>query len=149
MQLVKVGNQFYQVCKARGTDKELLFNKNGRPCVLIIKLKYKGQNRKFVVPFRSNITSNTPKEQYFPLPPNPATKPGNRHGIHYIKIFPINDKYIQKYRIENNVYMQLIKSILDKNEKDIIRACQNYLCEYEEGRKNPMTPDIDGILSWL
>lgn len=45
--------------------------------------------------------------------------------------------------------MQLIKSILDKNEKDIIRACQNYLCEYEEGRKNPMTPDIDGILSWL
>lgn len=149
MQLVKVGNQFYQECKARGLDKELLFNKNGRPCVLILKLKYKGQNRKFVVPFRSNIASNIPKEQYFPLPPNPATKPGNRHGIHYIKLFPINSRYIQKYRIEDNAYMQQMKSILDKNEKSIITACPNYLFECEAGRKNPMTPDIDGILSWL
>lgn len=55
MQLVKVGEQFYQECKKHGTDKELLFNKSGRPCVLILKLKYKGHNRKFVVPFRSNI----------------------------------------------------------------------------------------------
>lgn len=96
-----------------------------------------------------NIASNTPKEQYFPLPPNSATKPGNRHGIHYIKLFPINSKYIQKYRIENNVYMQRVKTILDKHEKDIIMACQSYLRECEAGRKNPMTPDIDGILSWL
>lgn len=94
MQLVKVGTQFYQECKIRGTDKELLFNKNGRPCVLIIKLKYKGQNRKFVVPLRSNITSDTPKDQYFPLPPNSSTKAGNRHGVHYIKLFPIDSKYI-------------------------------------------------------
>ena len=57
--------------------------------------------------------------------------------------------YIQKYRIENNDYMQQVKSILDKNEKDIITACQNYLYECEQGKKNPMTPDIDGIMSWL
>lgn len=105
MQLVKVGNSFYEECKKRGTDKELLFNKSGRPCVLIVKLKYKGQNYKFVVPLRSNIASNAPKDQYFPFPPNPATKDRNRHGVHYIKLFPINSKYIQKYRIENNAYM--------------------------------------------
>lgn len=127
MQLVKVGEQFYQECKKHGTDKELLF----------------------VVPLRSNIAANTPKNQYFALPPNPATKSGNRHGVHYIKLFPIDSKYIQKYRIENNAYMQQVKSILDKNEKDIITACQNYLYECEQGKKNPMTPDIDGILSWL
>ena len=46
MQLVKVGEQFYQECKKHETDKELLFNKSGRPCVLIVKLKYKGQNHK-------------------------------------------------------------------------------------------------------
>lgn len=149
MQLVKVGSQFYQECKVQGTDKELLFNKNGRPCVLVVKLKYKGQNHKFVVPLRSNIASNTPKDQYFPLPPNSSTNSKNRHGVHYIKLFPINSKYIQKYRIENNAYMQQVKSILDKNEKVIITACQNYLNEYEQGRKNHMTPDIDGILSWL
>jgi len=39
VQLVKVGEQFYQECKKHGTDKELLFNKSGRPCVLIVKLK--------------------------------------------------------------------------------------------------------------
>lgn len=149
MQLVKVGNQFYEECKKRGTDKELLFNKSGRPCVLILKLKYKGQKQKFVVPLRSNIASNTPKEQYFPLPPNPATKAGNRHGVHYIKLFPIDSKYIQKYRIENNAYMQQIKTILDKNKKEIIMACQNYLKECEQGKKHLMTPDIDGIMSWM
>ena len=31
---------------------------------------------------------------------------------------------------ENNAYMQQVKSILDKNEKDIITACQNYLQEF-------------------
>lgn len=90
MQLVKVGEQFYQECKKHGTDKELLFNKSGRPCVLIVKLKYKGQNHKFVVPLRSNISANTPRNQYFALPPNSATKSGNRHGVHYIKLFPID-----------------------------------------------------------
>ena len=149
MQLVKVGEQFYQECKKRGTDKELLFNKNGRPCVLIVKLKYKGHNHKFVVPLRSNIASNVPKNQYFPLPPNSATKPGNRHGVHYIKLFPIDSKYIQKYRIENNTYMEQVKAILDKNDKDIIAACQNYLYECEQGKRNSMSPDIDRILSWL
>lgn len=68
MQLVKVGDQFYQECKKQGTDQEMLFNKSGRPCVLIMKLKYKGKNRQFVVPLRSNIPSNVPKEQYFSLP---------------------------------------------------------------------------------
>lgn len=149
MQLVKVKEQFYQECKKHGTDKELLFNKGGRPCVLIVKLKYKGQNHKFVVPLRSNIASNAPKEQYFPLPPNSATKSRNRHGVHYIKLFPIDSKYVQKYRIDNNVHMQQVQVILDKNEKNIIAACQQYLCEYEQGRKNAMSPDIDGILAWL
>ena len=94
MQLVKGGNQFYQECKIRGTDQELLFNKGGRPCVLIMRLKYKGENHQFVVPLRSNIPSNVTKDQYFSLPPNSTTKAGNRHGVHYIKLFPIDNKYL-------------------------------------------------------
>ena len=120
VQLVKVAELFYKECKLRGTDKELLVNKKGRPCVLVVKLRYKGKNRKFVVPLRSNIAQNTPKEQYFALPPNSSTKDGNRHGVHYIKMFPIDDKYIQKY-----------------------------ISEYENGKKNRMTPEFDDILSWL
>lgn len=144
MQLVKVSNQFYVDCKAHGTDKELLSNKNGRPCVLIVQLKYKGRRRKFVVPLRSNITSNIPKNQYFPLPPNAVTKKENRHGVHYIKLFPVENKYIQKFRYENDDFLMQVKRILDKNEKKIISACQNYLVEYENGQGNFMSPDIDG-----
>lgn len=42
MQLVKVGEQFYQECKKHGTDKELLFNKSGRP--LLLPISYLGKN---------------------------------------------------------------------------------------------------------
>lgn len=149
MNLVKVSSQFFLDCIAHGTDKELMFNKDGRPCILIMNLKYKGVNHKFAVPLRSNITADVPKKQYFALPPNSATRPGNRHGVHYIKMFPIDNKYLQKYRIENNTYLLQVKSILDKNEKQIISACQEYLTEYERGKGHFMTPDIDGILSWL
>lgn len=43
----------------------------------------------------------------------------------------------------------MIRSILDKNECKIVNACQDYLNEYENGQGSSMTPDIDGILSWL
>ena len=45
-------------------DPEVL-QKTSRPCVLIIRLKYKGLNRMFAIPMRSNISANTPKDQYF------------------------------------------------------------------------------------
>ena len=45
--------------------------------------------------------------------------------------------------------MLKVKSILDENEKQIIKDCQKYLSRGEQGKKLPMTPDIDGILSWL
>ncbi len=149
MKLVKVSSQFFSDCITHGTEKELMFNKDGRPCILIMNLKYKGEKHKFAVPLRSNLTTDIPKEQYFALPPNSATRSGNRRGVHYIKIFPIDNRYLQKYRIENNTYLMQVKSILDKNEKQIISACQEYLIKYEEGSGHFMTPDIDGILSWL
>ena len=61
----------------------------------------------------------------------------------------MDKRYVQKYRIENNTYLLQVKSILDKNEKQIISACQEYLKKYEQGLGHFMTPDIDGILSWL
>lgn len=41
--LVKVKSSFYQLCKQYGVDNELLFNENGRPCVLLVKLRYKNR----------------------------------------------------------------------------------------------------------
>lgn len=149
MQLVTVGNDFFSKCIKHGTDRELLYDKQGRPCVLIVDLVYKRQKRTFVVPLRSNISKNVPRNQYFPLPPNASTQPGKRHGVHYIKLFPMDKKYVHPYKISQSVYLVTVKSILDKNESKIVDACQNYLSEYEKGQGSSMTPDIDGILSWL
>ena len=149
MKLVKVKNSFYTKCRQNHTDAELMYNEQGRPCVLIVQLEYKGEKRKFVVPLRSNISGKTPRWQYFSLPPNPDTKPGNSHGIHYIKIFPIKDEYIDAYEIDGDNFKLMIKEIIDEHETDIIDACKNYLEQVEKGNKHPMTPDIDGILGWL
>lgn len=148
MKLVKVSNNFFDECKKNNVHQELLFNEDGRPSVLIVKLKYKGQYRKFVVPLRSNISPKAPSEQYFSLPPNSKTKVHHSHGIHYIKLFPIDDKYIQSYLISEKFDL-LVKEIIDNNETIIIRACQEYLIKCENGNKHYMTPNIDGIIDML
>lgn len=73
--LVKVKESFYNLCSQNSVDEELLFNECGRPCVLLVKLTYKGKDRDFVVPLRSNISARTPARQYLSLPPNPTTRP--------------------------------------------------------------------------
>lgn len=148
MKLVKVKDSFFDLCKANNCADELLFNEDGRPGVLLIQMTYKGKKHNFVVPLRSNISSSTPQNQYFSLPPNSKTRSGNSHGIHFIKIFPIKEKYINSYAT-SSVYDTLIKRIIDKNETIIIEKCKEYLKEYELGNKHPLSPDIDRILEIL
>ena len=149
MQLVKVNEKFYIDCKNNGTESEIMFNEKGRPCVLLIQMKYKGDMHKFVVPLRSNISATTPEWQYCKIPPNKTTRTGNKAGVHYIKLFPISDKYIDKFNVGADPHMVLVKSILDKKETEIVQACKDYLEQIEQGNKHSMTPDIDGILNWL
>ena len=151
MNLVIVKDTFFKECKSQGADpyNQLLLNEAGRPCVLVVKLKYKGVKRNFVVPLKSNITANTDKTTYFALPPNSKTKSGNFHGVYYIKLFPIEKKYIQPYLYKGNVFLEGIKNIIDGNDKIIISACQDYLNEYEQGNRNKYTPDIDAIIELL
>lgn len=61
----------------------------------------------------------------------------------------MDKKYVYPYKISQSPYLIMIKNILDKNEKQIVNDCQNYLRKYERGQGSEMTPDIDGILSWL
>jgi hypothetical protein len=149
MRLVKVKKSFYELCKVNNLDNEMLFNQDGRPCVLIVKLDYKEKSRDFVIPLRSNISPKTPEWQYKKLPPNPATKEHHHHGIHFIKIFPIHSKYLDKYIVEGSDYYSVIQRIIDRDEAKIVSECQKYLNEYEKGNGNRMTPDIDGILNLI
>lgn len=93
-------------------DLEVL-QKSGRPYVLVIRLNYKGQKTDFAVPIRSNIPASAPKNQYFALPPRAATKPKNRHGLHYIKMFPVKKRYFVRYRTEGNSFAIMIQDIID------------------------------------
>ena len=129
-------------------DKEVL-QKAGRPYVVVLRLKYKEQNYDFVVPIRSNIPAAAPKEQYFALPPRPTTRPRNRHGLHYIKMFPITKEYQVRYRTDGNEFARLIQQILDKNTKQIVLECQQYLDDYAAGKHPQFSTDIDFLLSVL
>lgn len=129
-------------------DPEVL-KKTARPCVLIIRLKYKGVNRSFAVPLRSNISAHTPKDQYFALPTRSSTRAGNHHGLHYIKMFPVTKKYLIRYRTEGNVFATTIQNVIDKNEKRIVTECQKYLNDYSNGRRLPFSTDIDLLISIL
>ena len=145
MRIITIKREFYEMCKRHGCDEEMLYNKDGRPCVLLIQLKYKKRYHNFAVPLRSNISANTPKNQYFSLPPTKNTRIRNRHGIHYIKLLPITNKYILPYYNCDKTVMKILKT----NEKKIVMAVQQYLCEYEKGNRHGMTPCIDNIIELL
>lgn len=92
-------------------DPEVL-KKTARPCVLIIRLKYKGVNRSFAVPLRSNISAHTPKDQYFALPTRSSTRAGNHHGLHYIKMFPVIKKLPFRMKSEGSRRFAYISPII-------------------------------------
>ena len=129
-------------------DPEMLV-KERRPCVLIAKLLYKGKRHSFAIPLRSNISGTAPSGSYFALPPRSTTKPGNHHGLHYIKMFPVSKHFILRYRIEGDKYATMVKNIIDTHEKQIISECQNYLTAYESGNHPSFCTDIDKLVDLL
>ncbi len=145
MKLVTIDNELIEKYRV---DPQVLY-KSKRPYVLVIRLRYKGKSQDFAVPLRSNIPSSAPKQQYFALPPRPATKPKNRHGIHYIKMFPVDKQYLRRYRTEGNEFATLIQNIIDRNSKQIIQECQDYLTAYELGDHPKFSTNIDLLLDIL
>ncbi len=145
MKLVTINNAL--LLKYSG-DSEVL-QKSTRPYVLVIRLKYKNINYDFAVPIRSNIPASAPKDQYFALPPRPQTRPKNRHGLHYIKMFPVTKQYLVRYRVEGNNFATLIQNIIDKNSKQIVDECQRYLDLYSQGIKPAYSTDIDYLIEQL
>ena len=138
IRLVKVKQEFYSLCQEHNVDEELLFNEAGRPCVLLIRMNYKNNVHDFVVPLRSNISARTPRNQYFALPPNSSTRPQCRHGIHYFKLFPIKREYIDSYIVNDEYHTRLLE-IINRNKRQIIAACQDYLKQCESGNKHFIT----------
>lgn len=142
MRIVSISQEFFDLC---GDDRELMLKRN-RPCIVVVKLRYKGERRDFAVPLRSNIAPNVPKDQYFALPPRPTTKLGHRHGIHYIKMFPIQKRFQRRFRTEGSKYYETLQRVVDANEKRIVSECQAYLNRYEQEGRPRYAVDIDRIV---
>lgn len=145
MKLVAISTNLLNLYQS---DPEVL-QKAGRPYVAVLRLKYKGKNQDFAVPIRSNIPAAAPRWQYFSLPPRPTTRPKNRHGLHYIKMFPVEKSYFVRYRTEGNSFALLIQKIIDANEHQIVNECQRYLDHYSSGEQPPFSTNIDALLSIL
>lgn len=146
MKVVSVSSDYFEEIAAG--DREFML-KHGRPCALVVRLKFRGKRRDFAVPLRSNIAPNVPKWQYFPLPPRPATKPHHRHGLHYIKMFPIEKKYQRRFRMEGNAYYEKVQTILDEGTERIVRECQAYLDDYEANGRPQYAVDLDNLTEAL
>lgn len=144
MKFVKIQKQL--VDKYSGDEQIML--KEDRPYVLIVKLRFRGKNQAFAIPFRSNIHPSTPKKDYFAFPPRPTTKPKHHHGIHYTKMFPVENKYFEYFRADSEYYKTLLK-IIDKNEKQIVEECQAYLDRYEKGNIPMFATNLDYLLTQL
>lgn len=104
MKIVSISQDFFDLVDG---DRELML-KHNRPCIVVVRLRFRGKRRDFAVPLRSNIAPNVPKDQYFALPPRPTTRPGCRHGIHYIKMFPITKVYQRRFRTEGSAYYETL-----------------------------------------
>ncbi len=146
MRVVSISDDF---ADAYGSGDREFMLKHARPCIVVIRLRFRGKRRDFAVPFRSNISPNVPKSQYFALPPRPSTKSKHRHGIHYIKMFPIEKQFQRRFRIEGNPYYGSIQRILDANEASIVQSCQRYLDDYEANGRPKYAVDLDRIIKLL
>lgn len=145
VKIVSISQDFFNLVEG---DRELML-KHNRPCIVVVRLRFRGKRRDFAVPLRSNIAPNVPKNQYFALPPRPTTRPGCRHGIHYIKMFPITKAYQRRFRTEGSAYYETLQRIIDSNTKRIVSECQAYLDRYEREGRPRFAVDIDRIVGLL
>ncbi len=147
MRLVVIDKKIAQAMS--DIDPEFLYNKQGRPCLLVIRLKYYNRRVDFAIPLRSNIHPAENKKFYFNLPPRSNTMDKHRHGLHYTKMFPIHKCFTKPFYAENNVEYARLTNFIKKNEKTIINQAQTYLNEYKENNKSPYAVNIDLLLEYI
>lgn len=145
MKICSIKKEFYDMF-----DNSVELEKNEkRPCLIIIKLKYKNKDVDFAIPFRSNINGGAKRQEYFPLPPRHTTKQGKKHGLHYIKMFPIKKEYFLKYysiKDKDNIN-DMVK--IKKNLSKIVNEAQEYIKNYESGIRYDYCTDIEVIFNTI
>lgn len=75
--------------------------------------------------------------------------PHHRHGLHFVKMFPITKGHTQKFHTDNNAEYKRINNILDKNTRQIVAQAQAYLTAYEQGNRSLYATNIDKLLDYI
>jgi len=149
VRIVGINNNFFTKYDLYNVDSEIMPNEtNGhkRPYVIVLRLKYAGGRQDFAIPFRSNISGNCNKLDYFALPPRSETKPRNRHGLHFAKMLPIDKAYFVKYNYPtNNANATLTLNYIQKNFGRLVQEAQSYIDRFAKGNRPPLCVDIDKI----
>lgn len=142
MKLKRIKEDYYQLLMSE--DPEVLHNKGGRPYVIIVKLVYRGKRQSFAVPLRSNISVSTPRYTFFSLPKRKSTKDYHVHGLHYIKLIPIDNHFLEN--VEMNGDYALYLEIIKRNEEKIRKEVQVILKQYEQGIKEKYSTNLDKLM---
>lgn len=150
IKVVTIHDNFFKLFNDN-SDPQLLKIKDSmhrRPCLILVKIKYKGKKYTFALPLRSNIPGPCPKNTYYPLPTRSTTRDGNRHGIHYIKAFPIDSsKYFLPYTMGDTFFDEYILAKIEKDIKKIILDFTAYIENYESGIRPKFCVDIDNAIT--
>ena len=153
LRIVSIKDEFFSHHDLYDVDKELLpniENAHNRPYVIVLKLKFRGNNSDFAIPFRSNIAGHRDKVEYFALPPRKETKSKNIHGLHFIKMFPVNSAYFQKYNYTtSNASATRTRQYIQKNLSRLVSEAQHYLEKFEEGYRPSFCVDIGKVYDVL
>lgn len=128
IKIVTIHDSFFKLVK--DTEPELLQIRKEmqrRPCLVLLKIKYKGKNYTFALPMRSNISKLTP----------------NRKST---KAFPIDPKYLISYKMDGDFFGEYILAYIEKNIDTIVKEFKNYLLDYEKGQYYKYHVDIDHLI---
>ena len=64
-------------------------------------------------------------------------------------MFPVTNDMLRIYRTEGNVAATMYRAIIDKNQKQIVKECQDYLDKYSMNGKPEYATDIDLLISLM
>ena len=149
VRVVGLNAKFFDEHDLYNIDDEIMPNETSghkRPYVVIIKLNFKGSKQDFAVPFRSNISGSNDNANYFALPPRKETRKFHRHGLHFIKMLPIEKEYFEKYNYPtNNASASRTIAYIQKNFKRLVQEAQSYIDSFSRGHRPPLCVDIDKI----
>lgn len=102
-------------------DFEVLHNKGGVPYVIVMKLKYKDTLQNLAIPLRSNISVSVPRYTFFSLPKRSITKDDPIHGLHYITLVPIDNRFLENVEMSDTykLYLEIIRKDKERIRNEV------------------------------